>query len=110
MKRNGRVVRGKEHGKCSCTNMYAAPGDLPRRATPLSLRKWVRIERQAAYRYLLQLDGHSCSWRLQARLCLANDPLLASSSVHVCPAVLRLGPSLLWPTRCAPVHALDRVT
>ena len=38
-----------------------APGDLPRPATPLTKRPWVRIEHHARYRYLLQLDGHTCS-------------------------------------------------
>ncbi len=64
---------------CGCKQGWAHPGDLPRPATPLTKRPWVRIENHARYRYLLQLDGHTCSWRFQYLLA-TNSPVLKQSS------------------------------
>ena len=64
---------------CGCKQGWAHPGDLPRPATPLTKRPWVRIEHHARYRYLLQLDGHTCSWRFQYLLA-TNSPVLKQSS------------------------------
>ena len=63
----------------ACKQGWAHPGDLPRPATPLTKRPWVRIEHHARYRYLLQLDGHTCSWRFQYLLA-TNSPVLKQSS------------------------------
>lgn len=51
--------------ECRCAAGWAHPGDLPRRAAPLAVRPWVQIEDHTRYRYLLQLDGHTASWRFQ---------------------------------------------
>ena len=64
---------------CGCKQGWAHPGDLPRPATPLTKRPWVRIEHHARYRYLIQLDGHTCSWRFQYLLA-TNSPVLKQSS------------------------------
>ncbi|KAL1507016.1 hypothetical protein AB1Y20_009431 [Prymnesium parvum] len=75
---------GRAQRQCAargCANAYAAPGDLPRRATPLKVRPWVRIERHADFRYLLQLDGHSSSWRLQFLLA-TNSAVFKQSSYY----------------------------
>ena len=51
----GMAVR--DNCRAWCRNTFAAPGDLPVPATPLLVRQRVGIERHAAYKYLLQLDG-----------------------------------------------------
>ena len=80
--------------ECGCTHSYAHVGDLPRPATPLQLRKWVDIKDHGRYRFLLHLDGHSCSWRLQF--------LLATNS-----AVLKQQ-SYFWEYYCEPTHDASR--
>jgi hypothetical protein len=45
--------------------------DLPRAAFPLGASKWVPIDDHPRYRFLIQLDGHTCSWRMQVTLTMA---------------------------------------
>ena len=45
--------------------------DLPQTAFPLGASKWVSIDDHPRYRFLIQLDGHTCSWRMQVTLTMA---------------------------------------
>lgn len=64
-----------------CTVGFAKQGDLPRPASPLGLRRWVPIDEHPRYRFLLQLDGHTCSWRMQFLLA-TNSVVLKQRSYY----------------------------
>ncbi|EOD04013.1 hypothetical protein EMIHUDRAFT_250719 [Emiliania huxleyi CCMP1516] len=51
-------------------------------ATPLETRSFADMRRHAAYRFLLQLDGHSCSYRLQSLLATGSLVLKQDSYYH----------------------------
>lgn len=75
-----KLDRYLELARCNCSKAgWAHAEDLPRRPYPLQLRKWVAIERHPRYKYLLNLDGHSNSWRLQFLLA-TNSAVLRQAS------------------------------
>ena len=62
-----------------CHRGYAYAGDLPMPPTLLEKRGWVDIQDHARYRFLLHLDGHSSSSRLQFLLA-TNSAVLKQQS------------------------------
>lgn len=73
--------RGARQRLARCASASACHEDLPKAAFPLGASKWVPIDAHPRYRFLLQLDGHTCSWRLQFLLA-TNSVVLKQESFY----------------------------
>ena len=89
--KGGGKGRGKKGGGLTrCPS--ACHEDLPQAAFPLGASKWVAIDDHPRYRFLIQLDGHTCSWRMQVILTMATRP------THTCDVTTHY---LLLTTHCS---------